>query len=69
MSVRSGHPVPVPGKNYKQKYTFCAEESEQQHERAACYCSAQLIKRVKNRMTTVVISAILNPVSRVSTPH
>ena len=26
------------------KFTFCAEESEQQHERAACYCSAQFIK-------------------------
>ena len=31
--------------------------------RVACYCSAQLIKRVKKRMTTVVFSAILNPVA------
>ena len=34
-------------KVYKQKFTFCTEESEQKHERATCYCSAQLIKRVK----------------------
>ena len=56
-------------KMWKSKYTHATFTNGIKHQNIRCLSSAQLIKRMKNRMTIVVFSAILNPVSRVSIPY
>lgn len=56
-------------KMWKRKYTHATFTNGIKHQNIRCLSPTQLIKRMKNRMTIVVFSAILNPVSRVSIPY